>query len=449
MKFDITIYGAGYVGLVTGACLADLGHQVLLVDIKPERIAQLEAGECPIHEPLLPELLARQVKAGRISFTGDIRQGVDFGYLQFITVGTPSKPDGSVDLSAIHAIAADIGKYLKHDAIIINKSTSPVGTSAEIYRMIHEQQLRHHNPSSFDVISNPEFLKQGDAIKDFMQPRRVIVGVKQDSPLYAQIKHDMLALYSPLISEELLLFMDPASSELSKYAANAFLATKVSFINEMSRLSELFNADIDKIRVGIGLDERIGMEFLRAGCGYGGSCFPKDVKGLVRSSQEKSYHPLILEAVDKVNERQKTVIFKKLSNYFNNSLENKTIALWGLAFKPNTDDMREAPSRALMEKLWQYQVKVQAYDPAANQTAAQLYRDQPLLKICSHAEEALKHADVLVIVTEWPEFRSPDFAMIKKRLKYPAIFDGRNIFNPQEVINAGLRYFGIGYGEII
>jgi len=438
----VTIYGAGYVGLVTGVCLADLGHHVLIVDVNAEKITLLQQGKAPIYEPLLEEFLRRNLTAGRLHFTTDLKMGVANGLFQFVAVGTPSAEDGSADLQYVFAVAETIGKTIADYRIVVNKSTVPVGTAVKVNEIIKTQITRRKINVDYDVISNPEFLKQGAAISDFMRPDRIVIGTDNERPLSA-----VKQLYANFAADEnVLMFMDTISAELTKYVANAYLATRISFINEMSRLAELVGADIENIRRGIGSDQRIGQHFLNAGCGFGGSCFPKDVRALRKISAIAGYQSHLLASVEIVNQQQKELLFKKISRYFNGELNNRTIALWGLAFKPNTDDMREATSRILMEALWLSGARVHAYDPAAMEVASQIYGQSEKLKLCKSAEETLVDADVLAIVTEWDEFRNPDFALIKQKLRYPAIFDGRNLYNTKLLADYGFSYYGIGRG---
>ncbi len=436
----ITIFGSGYVGLVTGACLADVGNDVLCVDVDPAKIAILENGCIPIHEPGLDAVIARNTAAGRLQFTTDAKQGVAHGLFQFIAVGTPPDEDGSADLRYVIAVARTISEHINNYRIIIDKSTVPVGTANKVQATLQKGLAARNLNIDFDVVSNPEFLKEGAALEDFMRPDRIIIGA--DSP--QAIEH-MRALYAPFNrNHERLLVMDIRSAELTKYAANAMLATKISFMNELSNLADALGADIEQIRIGIGSDPRIGYQFIYPGAGYGGSCFPKDVNALERTAQEVGYTARILQAVEAVNQDQKLVLFKKLDSYFQGQLQGKIIALWGLAFKPNTDDMREASSRVLMEALWDAGAKVQAFDPVAMPEAERIYGQRPDLQLLESADAALIGADVLVIITEWSLFRSPDFAKIRSELKYPVLFDGRNMFDPNIVTAAGLSYMAIG-----
>src|ERR1700722_11661957 len=417
----ITIFGSGYVGLVTGACLADAGNQVVCVDIDRRKVEMLRTGEIPIHEPGLEAIVTRNAAAGRLTFTTDAKEGVDHGLFQLIAVGTPPDEDGSADLRYVLAVARTIGEHMTEYKVVVTKSTVPVGTADKVQRTVADSLRVRGAAVEFDTVSNPEFLKEGAAIADFMRPDRVVVGTS--STRAADL---MRALYEPFThNRERMIVMDVRSSELTKYAANAMLATKISFMNELANLAEELGADIESVRVGIGSDPRIGTSFIYPGVGYGGSCFPKDVKALKRSAEEVGYPESLLTAVEAVNERQKTVLFGKIKAHFGD-LNGRTFALWGLSFKPNTDDMREASSRVLMEALWAAGAKVRAYDPVAGAECARIYPGRPDLVLCKTGPEALEGADALAIVTEWREFRSPDFDHIKATLRSPAIFDGRN-----------------------
>jgi UDPglucose 6-dehydrogenase len=439
----VTIFGTGYVGLVTGACLADTGNHVLCVDIDAAKVERLLRGEIPIHEPGLDEIVARNRKSGRLEFTTDTSAGVAHGLFQFIAVGTPPDEDGSADLRYVLNVARSIGKELKDYRIVVNKSTVPVGTARAVRKEIQAVLDERGVDIEFDVVSNPEFLKEGAAIEDFLKPDRIIVGT--DNPRTAEL---LRALYEPFNrNHDRLITMDIPSAELTKYAANAMLATKISFMNELANVAERLGADIEQVRVGIGSDPRIGYEFIYPGCGYGGSCFPKDVKALVASADAAGYRTDLLRAVDGVNYRQKQVLFEKMKRFFGGSLAGKVIALWGLSFKPNTDDMRDASSRVLMELLWEAGASVRAYDPVARDEARRLYKDRPDLTLCERPEDALKGADALAVVTEWREFRSPDFDLIKSSLRVPAVFDGRNLYDPAALKRLGFHYFGIGRGD--
>ena len=439
----VTIFGSGYVGLVTGACLADAGNHVVCVDVDADKIARLNRGDIPIHEPGLEELIRRNAEKGRIKFTTDAELGVKHGVFQMIAVGTPPDEDGSADLRYVLAVAETIGRHMDEYKVVMTKSTVPVGTADKVKARVAETLAGRGASLEFDIVSNPEFLKEGAAIADFMKPDRVVVGT--DNPRTAEL---LKALYDPFTrNRERMIVMDVRSSELTKYAANAMLATKISFMNELANLAERMGADIEKVRLGIGSDPRIGYAFIYPGAGYGGSCFPKDVQALERSARELGYDAAVLKAVEHTNRQQKQVLFKKIASYFGGQLEGRTIALWGLAFKPNTDDMREAPSRTLVEALWAAGASVRAYDPVAMGETRRLYGDRPDLVLCESSDGALEGADVLAICTEWQEFRSPDFDFIRKKLRTPVIFDGRNLYDPEFVKSQGFSYFAIGRGE--
>ncbi|MEO1203356.1 MAG: UDP-glucose/GDP-mannose dehydrogenase family protein [Pseudomonadota bacterium] len=440
----LTIFGSGYVGLVTGACMAEVGNHVLCVDIDEAKIDMLNAGDIPIFEPGLEAYVERNVQAGRLEFTTDVDKGVNHGLFQFIAVGTPPDEDGSADLKHVLAVAKAIGEHMPDYRIIVDKSTVPVGTADKVKSTVQAELERRGESLEFDVVSNPEFLKEGAAIDDFMKPDRIIVGT--DNPRTTEL---LRTLYEPFNrSHERLISMDIRSAELTKYAANAMLATKISFMNELANLAERFGADIEKVRVGIGSDPRIGYHFIYPGAGYGGSCFPKDVRALAKSADAQGYTAALLNAVEDVNNRQKRRIFEKIERHYGGDLEGKTIALWGLSFKPRTDDMREAPSRVLMEALWEAGATVRAYDPEAMSEARRLYADQDGLELCDTAHIALDGADALAIVTEWQEFRSPDFQLLAGALADKVIFDGRNLYEPATVATFGLRYYAIGRGAI-
>jgi len=439
----VTVFGSGYVGLVTGACFADAGNQVVCVDIDAAKVARLQKGEIPIHEPGLEQLVHRSLEKGRLKFTTDAVAGVRHGLFQFIAVGTPPEEDGSADLSHVLAVAETIGRHMTEFRIIVDKSTVPVGTADEVRERIDRTLGERSVNLEFDVVSNPEFLKEGAAVTDFMKPDRIVVGT--DDPRTAEL---LRSLYEPFTrNRDRMIVMDVRSAELTKYAANAMLATKISFMNEMANVAERVGADIEKVRLGIGSDPRIGYSFIYPGAGYGGSCFPKDVKALIYSAREHGLDARLLASVEAVNERQKSVLFEKINSYFHGKLSGRTLALWGLAFKPNTDDMREAPSRTLMDALWSAGATVRAYDPVAMPEARRAYGERADLVLAESAEQALAGADALAIVTEWQEFRSPDFDVIRDALRSPAIFDGRNLYDPALVRSFGLRYFAIGRGE--
>jgi UDPglucose 6-dehydrogenase len=439
---NLTIFGSGYVGLVTGACMAETGNHVVCVDIDADKIARLNNGEVPIYEPGLDDYIERNREAGRLEFTTDVQKGVDHGLFQFIAVGTPPDEDGSADLKHVLAVAKSIGEHMNDYRIIVDKSTVPVGTADKVRNQVQEALIDRGVPYEFDVVSNPEFLKEGAAIGDFMKPDRIIIGT--DNPRTTEL---LRALYEPFNRNHNRLFsMDVRSAELTKYAANAMLATKISFMNELANVAELVGADIEHVRVGIGSDPRIGYHFIYPGTGYGGSCFPKDVRALAKAADGIGYKAALLESVEEINNRQKSRMFDKIAEHFNGNLEGKVIGLWGLSFKPNTDDMREAPSRTLMEALWAAGAHVRAYDPEAMDEVRRIYPGEQRLTLCKHSGEVLKGSDALVIVTEWQEFRSPDFDLIKKELSEPVIFDGRNIYDPDLLRTLGINYYGIGRG---
>lgn len=436
----ITIFGSGYVGLVTAACLADVGNKVCCVDVDKDKIKLLQSGGIPIYEPGLEQMIHDNVAAGRIEFTTDVVTAVAHGAVQFIAVGTPPDEDGSADLQYVLAVAKSIGQHMSEYKVIVDKSTVPVGTADKVKAEISSTLAARDVGCDFDVASNPEFLKEGDAISDFMKPDRIVVGT--DSEKAKDLLHDLYAPFNR--NHDRMVSMDIRSAELTKYAANAMLATKISFMNELSNLAEQVGADIENVRLGIGSDSRIGYSFIYPGCGYGGSCFPKDVQALERTSKEYGHDAKILRAVEEVNLEQKKTLFNKINNHFAGDLSGKTIAVWGLAFKPKTDDMREAPSRVLMESLWGAGAKVQAFDPEAMQECQRIYGDRDDLKLCANAEETLTAADALVVVTEWKVFRSPDFSLIKKQLSEPVIFDGRNLYDPLHLVDEGIKYYAIG-----
>ncbi len=436
----ITVIGSGYVGLVSGACLADVGNDVMCLDVDPAKIKILEDGGIPIHEPGLLEMVQRNVAAGRLSFTTDIEKAAKYGAIQFIAVGTPPDEDGSADLQYVLAAARNIGKYMDDYRVIVDKSTVPVGTADKVRAAIAEELTARGSDLPFSVVSNPEFLKEGAAIDDFMRPDRIVVGAEDERAIEL-----MRQLYAPFQrNHDKLVFMDVRSAELTKYAANAMLATRISFMNELANLAETLGADIELVRQGIGSDPRIGWHFLYAGCGYGGSCFPKDVKALIRTGGENGHDLKVLSAVEAANDAQKHVLVEKIVQRFGEDLSGRKFAMWGLAFKPNTDDMREAPSRVIADELFKRGATVTAYDPVAMPEAERIFGDEPRLSYAGRPKSALDEADALVIVTEWKEFRSPDFDAIKSRLKQPVIFDGRNMYDPAIVREQGIEYFGIG-----
>ena len=442
----VTIFGSGYVGLVTGTCFADVGNDVVCVDIDEDRVRRLNAGEVPIYEPGLAEMIARNRKAGRLHFTTSDRAGVEHGEIIFVAVGTPPQEDGSSDLRYVEAVATNVGRHMTESKVVVNKSTVPVGTADRVREIIEGELSNRGLTHSFDVVSNPEFLKEGAAIDDFMKPDRIVIGSDRPRGIEA-----MRELYSPFNRNHgRLLVMDVRSSEFTKYAANAMLATKISFMNELANIAERVGVDIEHVRVGIGSDPRIGYSFIYPGCGYGGSCFPKDVRSLERTAAQAGYDAQLLRAVENVNDRQKSVLYSKIVCHFGEqNLAGKTFAVWGLSFKPNTDDMREAPSRSVMESLWSAGARVQAFDPEAMTEAGRLYPDRIAsgdLELTENEDAALETAEALVICTEWRAFRAPDYEVIKSTLTKPVIFDGRNIHDPARMKREGITYYGIGLG---
>ncbi len=436
----ITVIGTGYVGLVTGTCLAEMGNSVLCLDVDPRKIEILKAGGIPIYEPGLEDMVKRNVAAGRLHFTTDIEESVAFGTIQFIAVGTPPDEDGSADLQYVVAAARNIGRHMQDYKLVVDKSTVPVGTADKVRAALAEELQKRGKDIPFSVASNPEFLKEGAAVEDFMKPDRIVVGTDDE-----RATHLLRELYAPFQrNHERIIVMDIRSAELTKYAANAMLATRISFMNELAVLAEKLGADIEHVRQGIGSDPRIGYHFLYAGCGYGGSCFPKDVQALRRTAQESGISLRVLDAVEEANDAQKQLLLNKLTARLGNDLKGRRFALWGLAFKPNTDDMREAPSRVLMEALWARGAHVAAHDPAAMEETRRIYGEHPQLALVEEPMAALDDADALLIVTEWKVFRSPDFGDIKSRLKQPLIFDGRNLYEPAFVREHGIEYFPIG-----
>ncbi|MCJ8205238.1 UDP-glucose/GDP-mannose dehydrogenase family protein [Pseudomonas sp. RGM2987] len=440
----VTVFGTGYVGLVTGACLADAGHEVMCVDIDKQKIEGLKRGIVPIYEPGLDALLEQNQLQGRLHFTTNPNEGVDFGELQMIAVGTPPNEDGSADLQHVLAVAQTIGQHMSSRKIIVNKSTVPVGTADKVTHTITETLKSRQVELEFAVCSNPEFLKEGSAIEDFSKAARIIVGTNCE-----EVRAVMRECYAPYSrNRDKLIFMDVRSAELTKYAANAMLATKISFMNEIAQMAERLGADIEQVRLGIGSDPRIGFQFIYPGCGYGGSCFPKDVQALARTAHEIGYEAELLNAVESVNNRQKNVLFDKLLHAFDSDLADKTIAVWGLSFKPNTDDMRAAPSRNLMEAIWAAGGKVRAFDPAAMDETSRIYGPRGDLKLVESREQALVGADALVICTEWKQFRTVDFKWLKRCLNFPVLVDGRNLFDPISAKEAGFMYYAIGRGDV-
>jgi UDPglucose 6-dehydrogenase len=449
---QVAVIGTGYVGLVTGACLADLGNHIMCVDIDPQKIAGLNAGQVPIYEPGLKELIQDNIAAGRLSFTTEITAAVEFGEILFIAVGTPANPDGSADLRQVTEAARDIGRYMTGFKVIVNKSTVPVGTGDHVAAVLHEELAKRNTDTSFSVVSNPEFLKEGVAVSDFMRPDRIVLGT-DDTPEGQRALVLMRQLYAPFNrNHERTRVMDVKSAEFTKYAANAMLATRISFMNELANLADEVGADIELVRQGIGSDPRIGYNFLYAGTGYGGSCFPKDVQALAHTARAHGRTLRVLEAVEAVNNEQKSVIVRKVFARYGESLAGRHFALWGLAFKPNTDDMREAPSRGVISALIRAGGTVTAHDPVAVEQARRVlqedFADAPALlghlRFAGQPMEALQGADALIIVTEWKAYRSPNLTALKAAMKEPVIFDGRNLYEPVVMKAAGVSYVGIG-----
>mgnify|MGYP000096924544 FL=1 len=437
----ITVVGTGYVGLVGAACLAEVGNHVLGLDVNAEKIRILKEGGIPIHEPGLLEIVRRNVENGRLSFTTNIEEAVHFGEVQFIAVGTPPDEDGSADLQYVTEAARNIGRFMTSEKVIVDKSTVPIGTGDKVTAAVAEELKKRNVDIHYSVVSNPEFLKEGAAVEDFMRPDRIVIGTEDPKAIEV-----MKQVYAPFQrNHERLVVTNLRSAELIKYAANSMLATRISFMNELANLAEIVGADIEMVRQGIGSDPRIGYHFLYPGCGYGGSCFPKDVKALIKTAKDVAGFDLkLLKAVEEVNDLQKFVLPKKIKKQFGESLKGKHFALWGLAFKPNTDDMREASSRVLIDELIKVGATITAYDPVAMDEGKRIFKDEKNITFADTQDEALKNADALIIVTEWTEFRSPDFALIKASLKSPMIFDGRNLYDPKAVRALGFNYFPIG-----
>jgi UDPglucose 6-dehydrogenase len=437
----ITVVGTGYVGLVGAACLAEVGNHVLGLDVNAEKIRILKEGGIPICEPGLLEIVRRNVENGRLSFTTNIKEAVHFGEVQFIAVGTPPDEDGSADLQYVTEAARNIGRFMTSEKVIVDKSTVPIGAGDKVTAAVAEELKKRNVDIHYSVVSNPEFLKEGAAVEDFMRPDRIVIGTEDPKAIEV-----MKQVYAPFQrNHERLVVTNLRSAELIKYAANSMLATRISFMNELANLAEIVGADIEMVRQGIGSDPRIGYHFLYPGCGYGGSCFPKDVKALIKTAKDVAGFDLkLLKAVEEVNDLQKFVLPKKIKKQFGESLKGKHFALWGLAFKPNTDDMREAPSRLLIDELIKVGATITAYDPVAMDEGKRIFKDEKNITFADTQDEALKNADALIIVTEWTEFRSPDFALIKASLKSPMIFDGRNLYDPKTVRALGFNYFPIG-----
>ncbi|AOW77056.1 UDP-glucose 6-dehydrogenase [Colwellia sp. PAMC 20917] len=441
----VTVFGIGYVGLVQAAVLASVGHDVVCVDIDQSKVDNLKKGIIPIFEPGLTSLVEETYKNGLLNFTTNAKAGIEHGEVQFIAVGTPPDEDGSADLKYVLTVAETIATHMTAPKIVINKSTVPVGTADTVTAKIISVLAERKVDIKFNVVSNPEFLKEGAAVSDCKKPDRIVIGTDSE-----KVKEAMRELYAPFNrNHERIIFMDVRSAELTKYAANCMLATKISFMNEMANLAELLGADIESVRHGIGSDSRIGYQFIYPGCGYGGSCFPKDVQALVQTANKVNYKPALLEAVESINYKQKQKLFTNLHNHFNGELAGKTIAVWGLSFKPQTDDMREAPSRELMEALWKANAKVQAYDPEAMEECQRIYGTRRDLTLAGTKESALKNADALVICTEWSQFKAPDFDIIAQQLKHKVLIDGRNLFEPSLMKKRGFSYYAIGRGDSI
>ncbi|MEB5922539.1 UDP-glucose dehydrogenase family protein [Franconibacter daqui] len=441
----VTVFGIGYVGLVQAAVLAEVGHDVMCIDVDENKVENLKKGVIPIYEPGLTPLVKKNYEEGRLHFSTNAQEGVEHGVMQFIAVGTPPDEDGSADLKYVTAVARTIAQHMTSHKVVLDKSTVPVGTADKVRKVMSETLQARGVDLPFDVVSNPEFLKEGAAVSDCMRPERIVVGTDNDD-----VVELLRELYEPFNrNHDRMILMDIRSAELTKYAANCMLATKISFMNEISNLAERLGADIEKVRQGIGSDSRIGYHFIYPGCGYGGSCFPKDVQALIRTSEQIGYVPRLLKAVEDVNHDQKQKLPEFIRRHFGEDLSGKTFALWGLSFKPNTDDMREASSRVLMEELWKRGATVQAYDPEAMDETQRIYGHRDDLRLMGTKEAALHGADALVICTEWQAFRAPDFDIIKNSLKQPVIFDGRNLYDPGRLSKRGFVYYAIGRGASI
>lgn len=445
----VAIFGTGYVGLVTGTCLAEVGHDIICVDIDAAKVEGLNNGIIPIYEPGLEPMVKANHAAGRLRFTTDAAEAIAHGEVVFIAVGTPPDEDGSADLQYVLAVARTIGQHIARPTVVVDKSTVPVGTADRVRDAIQAELQKRGVEIPFDVVSNPEFLKEGDAVKDCMRPDRIVIGA--NNPVAVE---KLKRLYAPFNrNHERIVVMDVRSAELTKYAANAMLATKISFMNEIANIAERVGADVEHVRQGIGSDPRIGWYFIYPGAGYGGSCFPKDVQALARTAQQHGYTPRLLDAVEEVNDAQKGHLYELIQRHYDRGedegVRGRTFAVWGLAFKPNTDDMREASSRRLLAQLWEGGARVRAYDPEASHEARRIFGERDDLVLCDSAASALEGADALVVVTEWKQFRSPDFSRLKGVLKDAVIFDGRNLYEPAEVEQAGIAYYGIGRGRSI
>ena len=441
----ISVFGSGYVGLVQATVLAEVGHDVICMDIDQKKVELLQQGHVSIFEPGLSSLVRENLESKRLRFTSDEKTAVEHGQVLFIAVGTPPSEDGSADLKAVFSVGDAVARHRVEPAILVEKSTVPVGTGDALTAHINKALEQAGRSLQFDVVSNPEFLKEGSAVSDCRRPDRIIIGCERD-----EVRDVMRDLYAPFNrNHDRIINMDLRSAELTKYAANCMLATKISFINQIAELAEHLGADIESVRLGIGADTRIGYHFIYPGCGYGGSCFPKDMRALIHSAQQVNCSSDLLQAVEAINERQKHKLFDRINAYFKGDLKGKTFALWGLAFKPNTDDMRDAPSRVLMEALWAAGADVRAFDPEAMQETQRLYGDEPRLSLMGTPESVLQGADALIVCTEWQQFKAPDFDLIKQRLKTPVIFDGRNLYDSERLTRMGLQYFPMGRGESI
>lgn len=441
----VTVFGIGYVGLVQAAVLADVGHDVMCIDVDAKKVENLKKGEIPIFEPGLAPLVKKNYEEGRLQFSTNAEEGVNHGEMHYIAVGTPPDEDGSADLKYVTAVARTIAQYMDSHKVVIDKSTVPVGTADKVRAVMEETLKSRGLEINFDVVSNPEFLKEGAAVADCMRPERIVIGTDNEEVI------DLLReLYEPFNrNHDRMILMDIRSAELTKYAANCMLATKISFMNEIANLAERLGADVEKVRMGIGSDSRIGYSFIYPGCGYGGSCFPKDVQALIRTAEQIGYTPRILQAVEEVNYAQKQKLPEFVIRHFGEDLKGKTFALWGLSFKPNTDDMREASSRVLIEALWERGAEVQAYDPEAMDETQRIYGHRSDLRLMGTKEAALQGADALIVCTEWQSFKAPDFDLMKKSLKQPVIFDGRNLYDPERLNKRGFVYYAIGRGASI
>ncbi len=443
----VCIFGTGYVGLVTGTCLAEVGHDVVCVDVDAAKVEALDNGIVPIYEPGLTPMVKANHAAGRLRFTTDAAAGIGHGDVLFIAVGTPPDEDGSADLQYVREVARTIGRHIARPVVVVDKSTVPVGTADKVRATINAELVARGADIDFEVVSNPEFLKEGAAVEDCMRPDRIVIGTSSASAL-----ETLRRLYAPFNrNHERIVAMDVRSAELTKYAANAMLATKISFMNEIANIAEQVGADVEMVRKGIGSDPRIGWHFIYPGAGYGGSCFPKDVQALARTAQQHGVQPRLLEAVEAVNDAQKGHLFELMQRHYDlgedEGLRGRTIAVWGLAFKPNTDDMREASSRRLLQQLWDAGATVRAFDPEAMAETRRIFGERDDLVLCDSAADALEGADALAVVTEWKQFRSPDFAKLKEALADAVLFDGRNLYEPAEVEAAGIAYYGIGRGR--